>query len=224
MSCPGSSPLTRGKHGRLVASHGLSGLIPAHAGKTVIPVQGRFFVEPHPRSRGENGTSLTCRLRSSGSSPLTRGKRAHRARAPRENRLIPAHAGKTGRGRGPRGGGRAHPRSRGENRGRRREPVKERGSSPLTRGKPRPVACCCPQRRLIPAHAGKTSSDSSSARSAKAHPRSRGENFGNKANDESADGSSPLTRGKRELHAPRRDRRGLIPAHAGKTSRGRPRS
>ena len=153
-----------------------------------------------------------------GSSPLTRGKHGRLVASHGLSGLIPAHAGKTGRGRGPRGGGRAHPRSRGENRGRRREPVKERGSSPLTRGKPRPVACCCPQRRLIPAHAGKTSSDSSSARSAKAHPRSRGENASFMRPAVIAGGSSPLTRGKHRAGARVREHPGLIPAHAGKTT------
>ena len=52
---------------------------------------------------------------SPGSSPLTRGKR-HVARSiSYDLRLIPAHAGKTGRARPAHCYGRAHPRSRGEN-------------------------------------------------------------------------------------------------------------
>jgi len=50
-----------------------------------------------------------------GSSPLTRGKRALDDFRERVQRLIPAHAGKTGsRTTGARGSA-AHPRSRGEN-------------------------------------------------------------------------------------------------------------
>ena len=51
----------------------------------------------------------------------------------------------------------------------------------------------------------------------RAHPRSRGENYVRPVSAASASGSSPLTRGK--LPRPRRGhrRRGLIPAHAGKT-------
>ena len=71
--------------------------------------------------------------------------------------------------------------------------------------------------RLIPAHAGKTSSDSSSARSEKAHPRSRGENIGPIISQVGDVGSSPLTRGKLRPQVPGGCPDGLIPAHAGKT-------
>ena len=134
-----------------------------------------------------------------GSSPLTRGKRDRPPRTKACERLIPAHAGKTA-DHGDRGfSGQAHPRSRGENPCPARQGSLSSGSSPLTRGKPttitRGTAC------------------------SGAHPRSRGENLDLWAQIYLMDGSSPLTRGKlrrgngRELH------RGLIPAHAGKTSR-----
>ena len=50
----GSSPLTRGKQ---AAHDGLQddlGLIPAHAGKTLISARSPFAARAHPRSRGEN--------------------------------------------------------------------------------------------------------------------------------------------------------------------------
>ena len=50
-----------------------------------------------------------------------------------------------------------------------------------------------------------------------AHPRSRGENLIGVAADLSAQGSSPLTRGKRGAARLAPWGRGLIPAHAGKT-------
>ena len=157
-----------------------------------------------------------------GSSPLTRGKPI----SPSWNRvnrgLIPAHAGKTGRGhrRGARPG--AHPRSRGENFRLRRGQVGARGSSPLTRGKPRRRTCTCMSGRLIPAHAGKTrASTRRTARSA-AHPRSRGENMGADMSALSVWGSSPLTRGKLDHEVGERPRERLIPAHAGKTRRTGP--
>ena len=70
---------------------------------------------------------------------------------------------------------------------------------------------------LIPAHAGKTLSRLVMLLRARAHPRSRGENF--EATDKTVDdeGSSPLTRGKLGGVGSRARRRGLIPAHAGKT-------
>ena len=79
----------------------------------------------------------------------------------------------------------------------------------------------CPRRSrcgLIPAHAGKTRNGASPASPAWAHPRLRGENALAVRVAVGDEGSSPLTRGKRHndrRHAPRR---GLIPAHAGKTS------
>ena len=53
--------------------------------------------------------------------------------------------------------------------------------------------------RLIPAHAGKTDRTSRATASARAHPRSRGENEIARAEDVNANGSSPLTRGKHFL-------------------------
>ena len=53
--------------------------------------------------------------------------------------------------------------------------------------------------RLIPAHAGKTSTSRGSAPPKRAHPRSRGENSGTWSIKTSLWGSSPLTRGKHFL-------------------------
>ena len=94
------------------------------------------------------------------------------------------------------------------------------GSSPLTRGKPRDHAEVGHEGRLIPAHAGKTHHNSFRFTLDWAHPRSRGENLVNGEGDVEPGGSSPLTRGKRAARHPRADRRGLIPAHAGKTVLG----
>ena len=52
-----------------------------------------------------------------------------------------------------------------------------------------------------------------------AHPRSRGENQIDSSAGKSELGSSPLTRGKRNIKANAVKRSGLIPAHAGKTRR-----
>ena len=150
----------------------------------------------HPRSRGEN---------TAGDQPL------------RPRGLIPAHAGKTTRGRGQSRSGSAHPRSRGENFGPSFEGCSRTGSSPLTRGKRSGQWPGLSAPRLIPAHAGKTWRRQACWRPVPAHPRSRGENL--RAQDRPAyhRGSSPLTRGKptevsRQLSPAR-----LIPAHAGKT-------
>ena len=73
---------------------------------------------------------------------------------------------------------------------------------------------------LIPAHAGKTSSASAASKASRAHPRSRGENVAAWTEEERADGSSPLTRGKLSRTSSIVRKPGLIPAHAGKTHSG----
>ena len=151
-----------------------------------------------------------------GSSPLTRGKHGLTDGLKDRERLIPAHAGKTATSSACTGTLWAHPRSRGENHYEYAKPENVKGSSPLTRGKrctPPPSGAhgsspltrgkpCVLQRRLyprglIPAHAGKTRRSLSTAKTARAHPRSRGENMGPNLAKAWIKGSSPLTRGKR---------------------------
>ena len=193
----GSSPLTRGKRAPLDPCRRRGRLIPAHAGKTPDALPRVRSRTAHPRSRGENGTMPGSTRMVSGSSPLTRGKRAPLDPCRRRGRLIPAHAGKTpARAKGQRLRA-AHPRSRGENRFHDRGRGHGYGSSPLTRGKlfitipsfPPPVA----------------------------HPRSRGENVALLPPDMPIGGSSPLTRGKQGISSQLARPHRLIPAHAGKT-------
>ena len=152
----GSSPLTRGKRRRLLWL-GLWRLA-------------------HPRSRGENLAEATEDSTVAGSSPLTRGKPGATVIDSADERLIPAHAGKTRGGYGGCGGKAAHPRSRGENRWWSRLAPSGSGSSPLTRGKRRLHRPGLARTGLIPAHAGKTSRAFSIRMYMPAHPRSRGEN------------------------------------------------
>ena len=217
----GSSPLTRGKQSETPVRCARTGLIPAHAGKTRCPSRARKRRAAHPRSRGENCRLPDARSLVEGSSPLTRGKHRGPEGHVRGGRLIPAHAGKTLRLSSPTSANGAHPRSRGENRGVTYHAVHSSGSSPLTRGKLSRSSSSRCRRRLIPAHAGKTSSLNPPRPRQRAHPRSRGENTWTNARPYHCAGSSPLTRGKRrQLRRARRARR-LIPAHAGKTPRDR---
>ena len=111
----GSFPLTRGKHETVCRTLERVGLIPAHAGKTVVPlVPGRTF-RAHPRSRGENPVLHLTAVWRVGSSPLTRGKLPTEPGPLYQVGLIPAHAGKTTAHISARPACRAHPRSRGEN-------------------------------------------------------------------------------------------------------------
>ena len=152
----GSSPLTRGKLYLLSLDFNTPRLIPAHAGKTQTVYKQISQWSAHPRSRGENLAGRRATSPDLGSSPLTRGKPSLAEVLPQDARLIPAHAGKTyGRvHRGPVAP--AHPRSRGENTRADARYLHGRGSSPLTRGKPRVGGRRRESIRLIPAHAGKT--------------------------------------------------------------------
>ena len=215
----GSSPLTRGKRAGAKLSSPVHRLIPAHAGKTAGLRGVRFRREAHPRSRGENqSVSRRCGP-ATGSSPLTRGKPISVDEMSGVTGLIPAHAGKTPRRKRFPRVGRAHPRSRGENDHVASPAHYELGSSPLTRGKrpPRPVPAA--HGRLIPAHAGKTSTAHARIAAWAAHPRSRGENQAYFPVQDTNAGSSPLTRGKPHPDSHATVKRRLIPAHAGKTRR-----
>ena len=193
----GSSPLTRGKRFSARSSSDASGLIPAHAGKTPRRGGDRRCIGAHPRSRGENRACVHRAQPTQGSSPLTRGKPKRLAPWLGCPRLIPAHAGKTRSMRRRRSWLRAHPRSRGENGSDRNGGQLLGGSSPLTRGKRRGRQACRSRRRLIPAHAGKTTPPPEAREPLWAHPRSRGENERAPWHEVSRRGSSPLTRGKR---------------------------
>ena len=219
----GSSPLTRGKHRPWRRSRRSGRLIPAHAGKTGHLHRREIVDAAHPRSRGENTPPQDEDDCYTGSSPLTRGKRGLGTPGRRHRRLIPAHAGKTclrGSAVGPRP---AHPRSRGENRDMGGTVPPRPGSSPLTRGKPPDGSRATANRRLIPAHAGKTRPGRPRRGWRGAHPRSRGENRRRGRELFRLAGSSPLTRGKRRTCQLFPFGCRLIPAHAGKT-RMRPRS
>ena len=213
----GSSPLTRGKRRAGIATSFAHGLIPAHAGKTLSGSARANPRRAHPRSRGENHRRSAPNGIKNGSSPLTRGKRQAGRHEAHADRLIPAHAGKTGSRRSRTGQTRAHPRSRGENRVQSPEPDQRRGSSPLTRGKQSREANALELRGLIPAHAGKTPVRRGLGLRHRAHPRSRGENGGNQPHNNLPPGSSPLTRGKHDGQGAVVADGGLIPAHAGKT-------
>ena len=111
----GASPLTRGKHRIERHSATRSRRIPAHAGKTCSsPPSPRAF-GAHPRSRGENGLLLRGVDKSTGASPLTRGKHRELLASNGFTGRIPAHAGKTAVVSLAVWVSGAHPRSRGEN-------------------------------------------------------------------------------------------------------------
>ena len=218
----GSSPLTRGKRAGVDPKEASEGLIPAHAGKTLISNGEIPKGRAHPRSRGENRFIWQIIILRLGSSPLTRGKHLSRGGAARLRGLIPAHAGKTRCPTSRFSPRRAHPRSRGENTQIRPSMTSPTGSSPLTRGKRDGWPVQSVVDGLIPAHAGKTQASARVALTVRAHPRSRGENARFILPASSAGGSSPLTRGKHAPTSPSSAHHRLIPAHAGKTRSRKP--
>ena len=200
VSAEGSSPLARGKHVYPRDIWPLLGLIPARAGKTISHGTHRILRRAHPRSRGENRGGSAFRLTALGSSPLARGKRYRADTIPLDKGLIPARAGKTYRRGAERSAARAHPRSRGENRGGDACGVVAVGSSPLARGNRKPTLPAARCRGLIPARAGKTRLCARRSSTAWAHPRSRGENGIVALTIKVEVGSSPLARGKLSFH------------------------
>ena len=91
------------------------------------------------------------------------------------------------------------------------------GSSPLSRGIPRPRHSAGRRRRIIPALAGNTPASASRFFTAWDHPRSRGEYHCPGVTNQRDFGSSPLSRGIRTLTALMTSLHGIIPALAGNT-------
>ena len=175
-----------------------SGLIPAHAGKTVCSSLALSCLPAHPRACGENCSGCRPRSGREGSSPRMRGKRFPMSSVPPLDRLIPAHAGKTPPPPGSSIPVAAHPRACGENRSMTIVIRPPAGSSPRMRGKLTAKSLTPFQSGLIPAHAGKTGPLPLSRHSDQAHPRACGENSQTKSLVGSPFGSSPRMRGKLE--------------------------
>ena len=214
----GSSPRVRGKRNECTGHPVVQGIIPARAGKTAPTSMTARSRTDHPRACGENTGLSQAAARSPGSSPRVRGKPRLDFEAFSDTGLIPARAGKTGRGPPRPRPRRAHPRACGENPSRVYTWSASRGSSPRVRGKHRRWHPRLRAHRLIPARAGKTSTRASPRSRRRAHPRACGENTSGSPSSPPEPGSSPRVRGKRErltlTAAPSR----LIPARAGKTS------
>ena len=173
-SC-GSSPHTRGALLYMLASTSERGIIPAYAGSTCRRSAGPERRWDHPRIRGEHPVKMPPKLRTSGSSPHTRGALLGTTQIHALPRIIPAYAGSTGVRRSHPAHLQDHPRIRGEHSLSTSSTLTGAGSSPHTRGARishrrhfRPV-------RIIPAYAGSTSIAECSTIARRDHPRIRGE-------------------------------------------------
>ena len=166
----------RGKRRSITRPRHTERLIPAHAGKTLNAIATGKSPRAHPRACGENAGHTAMALQLAGSSPRMRGK-LHGIGAPMmEARLIPAHAGKTGKIDAFSDSPTAHPRACGENTSPQRCRVFDQGSSPRMRGKRLTGGESVGSTGLIPAHAGKTGVHGTDCVCTGAHPRACGEN------------------------------------------------
>ena len=216
----GSSPHTRGAPpGRESGSFG-EGIIPAYAGSTCTTMKSSRALVDHPRIRGEHSWRLTDAMVEGGSSPHTRGARADEPRHRRRKRIIPAYAGSTQRDPprpGKRSGSSPHTRGARIPLG---APAWAAGIIPAYAGSTSPPSAASPGRadhprirgehrrvlgdigpgdRIIPAYAGSTPEPRPSAPPPPDHPRIRGEHTYMPEAGFPVTGSSPHTRGAREL-------------------------
>ena len=214
----GSSPLARGGHRVSDARPDTRGLIPARAGRTSRDGLPARPTRAHPRSRGADEVIVASAARSRGSSPLARGGHADAALEGFGDGLIPARAGRTRDRCSTGSAARAHPRSRGADRGIVCGDADEAGSSPLARGGLLRDRGRSLDQGLIPARAGRTSSSAAATAATGAHPRSRGADWRVRGRVPCVKGSSPLARGGPFALTACLIVGGLIPARAGRTT------
>ncbi len=217
----GSSPRMRGEHVASALQCDHARIIPAHAGQTPCTCRASRRFSDHPRACGANHFVVGVWEAERGSSPRMRGKLLSGGLTGALNRIIPAHAGQTADGPFRHPQRTDHPRACGANPHCRRRTVWTRGSSPRMRGKPQQPSDLRGVERIIPAHAGQTSTRSPAATPRPDHPRACGANHASAAARRTAFGSSPRMRGKRGLFAVEDAHDRIIPAHAGQTCSAR---
>ena len=146
-----------------------------------------------------------------------RGKRGDGSSSRRAGRIIPAHAGQTWFKAGDAINSPDHPRACGANKNDARSSLPLAGSSPRMRGKQVYPAQPDGSQRIIPAHAGQTSSKPANSPPSADHPRACGANPPTSRYPWIRLGSSPRMRGKRTPAMPPSCSIRIIPAHAGQT-------
>ena len=176
----------------------LRGIIPACAGNTGGFTWRVYLEGDHPRVCGEHDTRGIRRLHNSGSSPRVRGTRCAPSKPVHLTGIIPACAGNTYPAWCHLRIMRDHPRVCGEHKPRRRQPTARPGSSPRVRGTRALAEVAVDEQGIIPACAGNTTIQQTSA------VRHRG--------------SSPRVRGTRGFVLRDACRVGIIPACAGNTA------
>ena len=146
----------RGKHSCGCTPVALSRIIPAHAGQTALRRHPCTREPDHPRACGANTGKDAEKHFKDGSSPRMRGKHASYGFIQAFSRIIPAHAGQTRASVHVVVFGADHPRACGANRLLDEGARASDGSSPRMRGKLLLCHLVGLRIRIIPAHAGQT--------------------------------------------------------------------
>ena len=155
-SCSGSSPRMRGKPAEVEETATGVRIIPAHAGQTALRRHPCTREPDHPRACGANTGKDAEKHFKDGSSPRMRGKPERRRQRHAGRRIIPAHAGQTRASVHVVVFGADHPRACGANRLLDEGARASDGSSPRMRGKLLLCHLVGLRIRIIPAHAGQT--------------------------------------------------------------------
>ena len=215
----GSSPRMRGTLGISMFSHTNDGIIPAHTGNTSTAMWASACSRDHPRACGEHVGLKLAAVPLSGSSPRMRGTRRRAELMRGGYGIIPAHAGNTCCLHAQSSTHRDHPRACGEHITRTFPAHYGRGSSPRMRGTRIMALSGTITGGIIPAHAGNTCLEAPSHFRQEDHPRACGEHGALHCPAPPRPGSSPRMRGTLPFADRDVDCLGIIPAHAGNTSR-----
>ena len=214
----GSPPRVRGKQVCRPRLVGVFRITPAHAGKTAINLLRPQGAEDHPRACGENGAGGQGMRTQRESPPRMRGKQHLRCDSLGRQGITPAHAGKTVKNHVAIVILKDHPRACRENVILCLNFSVNSGSPPRMRGKLARRNLNAFNRRITPAHAGKTPPGGLFDKRSADHPRACGENCTVQDIVTTAGGSPPRMRGKRSGAASAGRAARITPAHAGKTA------
>ena len=171
----GSCPRMRGTRSPRRHARSEGRIIPAHAGNSVVYRIGSPVEPDHPRACGELALFPNKTKALHGSSPRMRGTLGSETFKVAHGRIIPAHAGNSSSPTAYNATPSDHPRACGEL-GRRctqhHDPI---GSSPRMRGTLGSETFKVAHGRIIPAHAGNSSSPTAYNATPSDHPRACGE-------------------------------------------------
>ena len=170
----GSSPHARGLRAGKAPGNGWEGIIPARAGFTAQHYAEGLWMGDHPRTRGVYSCGCRGPPLAGGSSPHARGLHHLTNLVKASNGIIPARAGFTGVPVWAGVDGVDHPRTRGVYLTTAVSRSSTLGSSPHARGLPVPRGRVSGRLGIIPARAGFTLGEFSSASPTPDHPRTRG--------------------------------------------------